>query len=212
MYRWTCTLWHLLSEGRNFGKWHLDSFSQFFLHFMLLFCNFAFVIVFFLFIFDCEDWTFPPFYYVVSMYGLGGGHTLPIATRKWHLLSGAKNIGIWHDEHFPVFLMCVIKCSVLSSSASCLNSGACTHGDATLYLHSIISNVKQTLEMWHLVSSLEKYTKSFVVYVMKCALMNIVRMECRVRKRVNVVTFHLAVAYFAACWRTSVIHSVLVDL
>ena len=30
------------------------------------------------------------------MYGLGGGHNLPIATSKWHLVSGAEKIGMRH--------------------------------------------------------------------------------------------------------------------
>ena len=103
-----------------------------------------------------------------------------------------------------------MKCSFLSSSSSlCPNPGACRHGHAKPYRLSIISNAREKLEMWHLVSSMDKCKKIVLVDIMKCSLMNIVRIECHLM-RVNVVKFHLAVASFAACDITSVIHSVLV--
>ena len=56
---------------------------------------------------------------------------------------------------------------------------------------------------------MDKCKKKNLVDIMKCFLMNIVRIECHLM-RVNVVKFHLAVASFAACDITSVIHSVQV--
>ena len=53
-----------------------------------------------------------------------------------------------------------------------------------------------------------KKIEILLVDIMKCSLMDIVRIDCHLM-RVNVVKFHLAVASFAACDITSVIHSVL---
>ena len=67
---------------------------------------------------------------------------------------------------------------------------------------------------WNVVLCLWKYGRwkkieILLVDIMKCSLMDIVRIDCHLM-RVNVLKFHLAVASFAACDITSVIHSELV--